>query len=291
MAVKKGGLGKGLDALFQDNAIEGESGVVTLSLSEIQPNKEQPRKNFDEAALLELSESIKEHGVLQPLIVRPLLSGQYQLVAGERRYRASMLAEISSVPVIIKDLTDREVMEIALIENLQRKDLDPIEEAEGYKALAEQFNLTQNEIAERVKKSRPAVANAMRLTALPEEVKKMVSQNEISMGHARALLPLEKEEDIIYVAQKVKAQSLSVRQTEALVASLLKEPKEKKIKRVDSFYKELEIALENTWGRKIKITPSGKDSGSFTVQYLSREDLIELTEKLTGAKIDATEID
>ena len=291
MAVKKGGLGKGLDALFQDNAIESESGVVTLSLSEIKPNKDQPRKNFDEAALLELSESIKEHGVLQPLIVRPLLSGQYQLVAGERRYRASMLAEISSVPVIIKDLTDREVMEIALIENLQRKDLDPIEEAEGYKALAEQFNLTQNEIAERVKKSRPAVANAMRLTALPEEVKKMVSQNEISMGHARALLPLEKEEDIISVAQKVKAQNLSVRQTEALVASLLKQPKEKKIKRVDSFYKELEIALENTWGRKIKITPSGNDSGSFTVQYLSREDLIELTEKLTGAKIDATEID
>ncbi len=291
MAVKKGGLGKGLDALFQDNAIESESGVVTLSLSEIKPNKDQPRKNFDEAALLELSESIKEHGVLQPLIVRPLLSGQYQLVAGERRYRASMLAEISSVPVIIKDLTDREVMEIALIENLQRKDLDPIEEAEGYKALAEQFNLTQNEIAERVKKSRPAVANAMRLTALPKEVKKMVSQNEISMGHARALLPLEKEEDIISVAQKVKAQNLSVRQTEALVASLLKQPKEKKIKRVDSFYKELEIALENTWGRKIKITPSGNDSGSFTVQYLSREDLIELTEKLTGAKIDATEID
>ncbi len=291
MAVKKGGLGKGLDALFQDNAIESESGVVTLSLSEIQPNKDQPRKNFDEAALLELSESIKEHGVLQPLIVRPLLSGQYQLVAGERRYRASMLAEISSVPVIIKDLTDREVMEIALIENLQRKDLDPIEEAEGYKALSEQFNLTQNEIAERVKKSRPAVANAMRLTTLPEQVKKMVSQNEISMGHARALLPLEKEEDIISVAQKVKSQNLSVRQTEALIASLLKEPKEKKIKRVDSFYKELEIALENTWGRKIKITPSGKDSGSFTVQYLSREDLIELTEKLTGAKIDATEID
>jgi len=290
MAVKKGGLGKGLDALFQDNIIENESGVVTLRLSEIKPNHEQPRKHFDEQALLELADSIREHGVLQPLIVRPMLGGEYQLIAGERRYRAAMMAQVASVPVVIREFSDLEAMEVALVENLQRRDLNPVEEGEGYKALAEQFSLTQAEIAKRVGKSRSAVANAMRLVELPDEVKKAVSDGSLSMGHARALLSLQENEQICEAAQQVIAKSLSVRQTEQMVARLQRSPRVQAIKpRVESFYKELEIALEKTWGRKVRINPASDHAGSLTVDYVSREDLIELTERLTGKKIDSDE--
>lgn len=290
MAVKKGGLGKGLDALFQDNIIENESGVVTLRLSEIKPNHEQPRKHFDEQALLELADSIREHGVLQPLIVRPMLGGEYQLIAGERRYRAAMMAQVASVPVVIREFSDLEAMEVALVENLQRRDLNPVEEGEGYKALAEQFSLTQAEIAKRVGKSRSAVANAMRLVELPDGVKKAVSDGSLSMGHARALLSLQENEQICEAAQQVIAKSLSVRQTEQMVARLQRSPRVQAIKpRVESFYKELEIALEKTWGRKVRINPASDHAGSLTVDYVSREDLIELTERLTGKKIDSDE--
>jgi len=290
MAVKKGGLGKGLDALFQDNIVENESGVVTLRLSEIKPNHEQPRKHFDEQALIELADSIREHGVLQPLIVRPMLGGEYQLIAGERRYRAAMMAEVSSVPVVIREFSDIEAMEVALIENLQRRDLNPIEEGEGYKALAEQFSLTQAEIAKRVSKSRSAVANAMRLVELPDEVKKAVSDGSLSMGHARALLALQETEQICSAAAEVVSKGLSVRQTEQMVSKLSRSPRPQSIKpRVESFYKELEIALEKTWGRKIRINPSSDHAGSITVDYVSREDLIELTERLTGKKINSEE--
>lgn len=290
MAVKKGGLGKGLDALFQDNIVENESGVVTLRLSEIKPNHEQPRKHFDEQALIELADSIREHGVLQPLIVRPMLGGEYQLIAGERRYRAAMMAEVSSVPVVIREFSDIEAMEVALIENLQRRDLNPIEEGEGYKALAEQFSLTQAEIAKRVSKSRSAVANAMRLVELPDEVKKAVSDGSLTMGHARALLALQENEQICSAAAEVVSKGLSVRQTEQMVSKLSRSPRPQSIKpRVESFYKELEIALEKTWGRKIRINPSSDHAGSITVDYVSREDLIELTERLTGKKINSEE--
>ena len=290
MAVKKGGLGKGLDALFQDNIMESDSGVVTLRLSEIKPNHEQPRKFFDESALLELADSIREHGVLQPLIVRPLLGGEYQLIAGERRYRAAHIAEVASVPVIIREFSDIEAMEVALVENLQRRDLNPVEEGEGYKALAEQFGLTQAEIAKKVGKSRSAVANSMRLVELPDEVKEAVSEGQLSMGHARALLSLQESEQIKAAAAQVIEKELSVRQTEQMVSKMQRTPKPQKAQSLaPSFYKELEIALEKTWGRKIRIKPSGENAGSITVDYLSREDLIELTERLTGKKIDDTE--
>ena len=290
MAAVKGGLGRGLDALFQDNIIENESGVVTLRLSEIKPNHEQPRKHFDEAALLELADSIREHGVLQPLIVRPMLGGEYQLIAGERRYRAAMIAQVSTVPVVIREFSDMQAMEVALVENLQRRDLNPVEEGEGYKALAEQFSLTQAEIAQKVGKSRSAVANAMRLCELPNEVKKAVSEGSISMGHARALLSLQETEQICSAAAEVIAKGLSVRQTEQMVAKLSRSPRPEKMRpRVDSYYKELQIALEKTWGRKVRISPSTENAGSITVDYVSREDLIELTERLTGKKIDSTE--
>ena len=290
MAAVKGGLGRGLDALFQDNIIENESGVVTLRLSEIKPNHEQPRKHFDEAALLELADSIREHGVLQPLIVRPMLGGEYQLIAGERRYRAAMIAQVSTVPVVIREFSDMQAMEVALVENLQRRDLNPVEEGEGYKALAEQFSLTQAEIAQKVGKSRSAVANAMRLCELPVEVKKAVSEGSISMGHARALLSLQETEQICSAAAEVIAKGLSVRQTEQMVAKLSRSPRPEKLRpRVDSYYKELQIALEKTWGRKVRINPSNENAGSITVDYVSREDLVELTERLTGKKIDSTE--
>ena len=291
MAVKKGGLGKGLDALFQDNIVENESGVVTLRLSEIKPNHEQPRKHFDEAALLELSQSIKEHGVLQPLIVRPMLGGEYQLIAGERRYRAAILAKVSTVPVVIREFSDMEAMEVALVENLQRRDLNPVEEGEGYKALAEQFSLTQAEIAQKVGKSRSAVANAMRLVELPDEVKKAVSLGSLSMGHSRALLALQENEQICAVAAEVISKGLSVRQTEQMVSRMQRSPRPEKIKtKPNSYYKELEIALEKTWGRKVRISPSSDHAGSITVDYVSREDLIEITERLIGKKIDSDEI-
>ena len=290
MEAVKGGLGRGLDALFQDHIIENESGVVTLRLSEIKPNHEQPRKHFDEAALLELADSIREHGVLQPLIVRPMLGGEYQLIAGERRYRAAMIAQVSTVPVVIREFSDMQAMEVALVENLQRRDLNPVEEGEGYKALAEQFSLTQAEIAQKVGKSRSAVANAMRLCELPNEVKKAVSEGSISMGHARALLSLQETEQICSAAAEVIAKGLSVRQTEQMVAKLSRSPRPEKMRpRVDSYYKELQIALEKTWGRKVRISPSTENAGSITVDYVSREDLIELTERLTGKKIDSTE--
>lgn len=291
MAAMKNPLGKGLDAIFEDNILENDSGVVTLRLSEIKPNHEQPRKFFDEGALMELSESIREHGVLQPLIVRPLLGGEYQLIAGERRYRAAMLAQVATVPVIIREFSDMQAMEVALVENLQRRDLNPIEEGEGYKALAEQFSLTQAEIAKKVGKSRSAVANAMRLTELPDEVKAEVSSGALSMGHARALLSLEEKELIIKAADEVISKELSVRQTEQMVSKMQSTAQEKKVKAqvVNSFYKELQIALESTWGRKVRISPSGEDKGSITVDYLSREDLIEITERITGKKIDTTE--
>ena len=288
--ARERGLGKGIDAIFEENIMESDGGVVTLRLSEIKPNHEQPRKYFDQAALLELADSIREHGVLQPLLVRPMLGGEYQLIAGERRYRAAMMAEVSTVPVVIRELSDLEAMAIALVENLQRRDLNPIEEGEGYKALAQQFSLTQAEIAKKVGKSRSAVANAMRLVELPDEVKAAVSDNSISMGHARALLSLQEGEQICAAADEIIKKGLSVRQTEQMVSRLQRSPRPQTLKkRADSFYKELEIALEKTWGRKVRISPSGENNGSITVDYLSREDLIELTERLTGKKIDSAE--
>ena len=194
MAKKLGGLGKGLNAIFIENDSETEGGTVTLKISEIEPNRPHPRKEFDEQALSELAESISQHGLLQPLLVRPLTLGGYQIVAGERRYRASRMAGLTEVPVIIKELTNTETMEIALIENLQREDLNSVEEALGYKSLMDAYSLTQDEVAKAGGKSRPAVANVMRLLNLPEEIQNMLKEGKISAGHARALLGIADKE-------------------------------------------------------------------------------------------------
>ncbi len=285
--AKLGGLGKGLDALFVDNDTK-DSGNMMLRLSSIEPNKDQPRKQFDEDALMELADSIRQHGVIQPLLVRPLDNGMYQLVAGERRWRASRMAGLMEVPVVIRDLSDHEAMEIALIENLQRKDLNVIEEALGYQQLMEKYDMTQEKVAERVGKSRPAVANALRLLNLPEQVIDMVKTGEVTAGHARALLKLDDEVEIIDIAKKIQKGRYSVRDVEKITAKKKEEPKEVKEKAEpvwqNSFYKEMELALATELGRKVKVTVSEKGDGSIELAFLSKEDLADIAARLTGNK-------
>ena len=285
--AKLGGLGKGLDALFVDNDTK-DSGNMMLRLSSIEPNKDQPRKQFDEDALMELADSIRQHGVIQPLLVRPLDNGMYQLVAGERRWRASRMAGLMEVPVVIRDLSDHAAMEIALIENLQRKDLNVIEEALGYQQLMEKYDMTQEKVAERVGKSRPAVANALRLLNLPEQVIDMVKTGEVTAGHARALLKLDDEVEIIDIAKKIQKGRYSVRDVEKITAKKKEEPKEVKEKAEpvwqNSFYKEMELALATELGRKVKVTVSEKGDGSIELAFLSKEDLADIAARLTGNK-------
>lgn len=254
-AVKKGGLGKGLDALFIDNSLENKDSSVLLRLTEIEPNKEQPRKQFDESALSELADSIKEHGVLQPLIVRPLSSGSYQLVAGERRFRASRMAGLSEVPVIVRELSDAQQWK-SLLSRLQREDLNPVEEALGYVSLMNEFNMTQDDVARRVGKSRSAVANAVRLLNLPEPVLKMVEASDISQGHARALLSFDDEEQCISIANQIVKSGLTVRDIERLGKSSSSKTVTTTTKTTtmrDSFYDEIELALMEEIGKKVKV--------------------------------------
>ena len=285
--AKLSGLGKGLDALFVDNDTK-DSGNMMLRLSSIEPNKDQPRKQFDEDALMELADSIRQHGVIQPLLVRPLDNGMYQLVAGERRWRASRMAGLMEVPVVIRDLSDHETMEIALIENLQRKDLNVIEEALGYQQLMEKYDMTQEKVAERVGKSRPAVANALRLLNLPETVIDMVKAGDVTAGHARALLKLEDETEIIDIARKIQKGRYSVRDVEKITAKKKEEPKEIKVKDEpvwsNSFFKEMELALATELGRKVKVTVSEKENGTLELAFLSKEDLADIAARLTGNK-------
>ena len=285
--AKLGGLGKGLDALFVDNDTK-DSGNMMLRLSSIEPNKDQPRKQFDEDALMELADSIRQHGVIQPLLVRPLDNGMYQLVAGERRWRASRMAGLMEVPVVIRDLSDHEAMEIALIENLQRKDLNVIEEALGYQQLMDKYDMTQEKVAERVGKSRPAVANALRLLNLPEQVIDMVKAGEVTAGHARALLKLDDEGEIIDIAKKIQKGRYSVRDVEKITAKKKEETKEVKEKTEsvwqNSFYKEMELALATELGRKVKVTVSEKGNGSIELDFMSKEDLADIAARLTGNK-------
>lgn len=282
MAKKLGGLGKGLNAIFIENDSEDNNSSITLRISEIEPNRSQPRKDFDEKALSELAESISQHGLLQPLLVRPLTLGGYQIVAGERRYRACRMAGINEVPVIIRELSDSEAMELALIENLQREDLSPLEEASGYKALMDDFGFTQEEVAESVGKSRPAVANSLRLLKLPESIVAFLKDGRISAGHARALLSLENEEQMLTIAQEIVLKDLSVRQTEKLCKAVQKEPKqEEPPEKKPSFYSMVELALNEALGRKITVTKSkGKDGGVLQIEFYSDDELTELSNKL-----------
>lgn len=284
MAAKKGGLGRGLDALFADNSIEeiASTSAVKLKIMDIEPNRDQPRKIFDEDALAELADSIAKHGVIQPLLVRPMPDGSYQLVAGERRWRASRMAGLSEVPVVIKELSDDEAMALALIENLQREDLNAIEEAQGIKALMDTLSLTQDEAAERVGKSRPAVANALRLLKLPDSVIALVSDGKLSPGHARALLGFKDEQDIIETADLIIEKELTVRDVEKLVKKRNKEPKaEKPAARRASYYDEVELALTDFLGRKVKVgTKPGKESGVLEIDFFDKDDLTRLADAL-----------
>lgn len=281
MAKKTGGLGRGLDSLFADNSVdELNPSVNKLRIMEIEPNRDQPRKDFDEKSLSELAESIEQHGVLQPLVVRPLTNGGYQLVAGERRWRAARIADLTEVPVVIKELTDEEVIEIAMIENLQREDLNPLEEALGYRYMMDELNITQEQAAEKVGKSRPAVANAIRLLRLPDEVQEMVKNNLISSGHARALLGFENQELIIQTAKRIVKEDLSVREVETLVKNSQKAPKVPKQQKRDKFFSEVELALVENLGRKVKIKESKKDSGVLEIEFFDKDDLESLAMKL-----------
>ena len=263
MAKKTGGLGRGLEALISDNFVEegGSEQAVKLKIMDIEPNRDQPRKVFDEKSLSELADSISQHGVLQPLLVRPVINGSYQLVAGERRWRAARLAGLTEVPVIIKEMSDEEVM-------------NPLEEALGYKNMMETLNITQSEAAEKIGKSRPVVANALRLLNLPPEVQQMLGDNLITAGHARALLGFENTEDMISTAKLIVRDDISVREIERLVKRSKKEPAARKPQKKEKFYSEVELALRNNLGRKIKIRENGKKgAGTLEIEFFDQQDL------------------
>ena len=283
MATRKGGLGKGLDSLIADkvgtsNEKTDAKNEVRVNINKVEPNKEQPRKNFDEDALLELSESIKQFGVLQPLLVVDR-KDYYEIIAGERRWRAAKMAGLKKVPVIIKDLTEQEIVEISLIENIQRENLNPIEEAIAYKRLLNEFNLKQDEVAERVSKSRTAVTNSMRLLKLCDKVQQMVIDDMISTGHARALLGITDEEKQYTLAQKIFDEKISVRDTEKLVKKMQKQknspakevnPEKKKL---DAVYQEAEEKMKTILGTKVIINQKDSMKGKIEIEYYSPDDL------------------
>lgn len=281
MAAKKGGLGRGLDSLFNENSTES-GGVVTLNINDIEPNRNQPRKDFDEEALNELSDSIGRHGLLQPIVVRPNLDGTYMIIAGERRWRACRMAGVSEVPVIIKDTDDKTLMELALIENLQREDLNPVEEALGYKALIEDFSLTQEEVAKRMGKSRSAVTNTLRLLALTEAELEALRKGIISAGHAKALLSCE-DKDVRQRMLLAAADGASVRELERMAAASKREVKvPKKENSKPTFYSEVELSMRNEMRRKVYIKPSAKGKGTLTIEFFSDKELKEFAQKLAG---------
>lgn len=284
MASNKG-LGKGLGALLGESAMQSapQQSPLLLPLQKIEPNRLQPRRNFDEEELSALADSIRQHGVIQPLTVRLLDSGYYQIIAGERRWRAARLAGLREVPVVVIEADDKKAMELALIENLQRSDLTPIEEARGYQQLIGEYGLTQEQVADRVSKSRPAVANAMRLLSLPEELVSLVEEGKLTAGHARALLSLKDTRQQLAVAQKIINLQLSVRQTEAMCKKLSKAVKAPEPKPVEVDYlAECEKTLSHRLGRGVRIV-SGKRKGKIELEYYGQEDLQRLYEALARA--------
>lgn len=285
MANNLRGLGKGLGAIFMENGDQENNEISTIKISDIQPNRSQPRKDFDEAALRELTQSIMQYGVLEPIILRSLIDGGYQIVAGERRYRASMNAGLSEIPAIVKDLSDNEVMEIALIENLQREELNPLEEAEAYASLIDSYNYSQEQVGTIVGKSRSAITNSIRLLTLPAAIKEMVKENKISSGHARALLSVsDNEEKMKKIANEIIEKDLSVRETEKLCKKKDKktgEPKPPRQIKKDSFYSEVELALSEYLGKKVVVLPGKeKESGTLQIDFYSYSDLQDLANKL-----------
>ncbi len=279
--MSKGGLGAGLDSLFSDNssAIQVKS---TLRTSEIEPNRDQPRKYFSDEAITALAESIREHGILQPILVRPLPSGSYQIVAGERRWRAARMLGLSEVPVNIKEISDLEAMQIAIIENLQRENLNPVEEARGYDELIEKYGMTQDRVAKMVGKSRSAIANTVRLLALPDRVLKMLENGDISAGHAKALLGFDDEEMMIAIANRAADGGMTVRQVEKLAqksAETENSSEKNSDKKIDNYFVEMEISLKERLGRKVKVD-YGKNKGVLVLEFYDKDDLRVIAEKL-----------
>ena len=283
--AKKGGLGKGFDLLLDENATDNEQ-VVTVNINEIEPNRDQPRKVFDEAALNELADSISVHGLIQPILVRPLLSGRYSIIAGERRWRACRIAGLTEIPVIVKALDEKSSEEIAMIENLQREDLNPVEEALGYKNLIERHNLTQEDLSARVGKSRSAVANALRLLNLPENMLDALSMGQITAGHARAILSTDNasHRELLF---KMALEGNNVRTLEAAAKSLSKggngkvkpQPAAK-----PTFFKEVELSLKNELGRKVTVKSNGGERGTITLEFFNADELKSFANKLAGKK-------
>ena len=289
MAAKRMGLGKGLDSLIPDNksaktpktennkaeeTAELKSGEQMMKINMVEPNRDQPRRNFEEDALLELADSIKQYGVLQPLIVRKR-NDYYEIIAGERRWRAAKMAGVKEVPVIIKEYNEQEILEIALIENIQRENLNPIEEAMAFKKLLEEFNLKQDEVAERVSKSRTAVTNSMRLLKLDQRVQQMIIDDMISTGHARALLAIDDPEQQYALANKIFDEKLSVRETEKLIKEIKnpKKPKEKKIVENAFIYEDIEDKMKQVLGTKVHVASKGKGKGKIEIEYYSDKEL------------------
>lgn len=283
------GLGKGLNSLFEENETdfeESQKELIQVPITQVEPNKAQPRKTFEKDALNELASSIAQNGMLQPIIARPLQNGQYQIVSGERRWRAARLAGLREVPVIVKELDDKTTLEIGLIENLQREDLNIVEEAKGYRVLIEEFSLTQEEVAKRVGKSRPVIANAMRILALPEKVLDLVLEGQLSSGHARALLPLQElyePQAFIKLVEQIVQKGLTVRDVE----NMAKKKPGKKQKAEDKnaiYYASLCEDLSKSWGRKFRIksekSAKGKEKGTILIEYYSKDDFENLIEKL-----------
>ena len=279
MAAKKGGLGKGLDAIFAENDTEGERTAVMLKTAELEPNRAQPRRVFDEQSLSELADSISQHGVLQPLLVRPLMGGGYQIVAGERRWRAARRAGLSEVPAVVRDMSDSQVMEYALIENLQREDLNPMEEAQGFQSLIDTYGMTQDEVAKTVGKSRPAVANALRLLNLPPEIVKLVSSGGISAGHARTLLSFPDAESM-RAAAKAAADGASVREIEKMAQKANAKPKSPQRRSHIRYYEEAELALKEQLGRKVHVSGT-KRRGVLQIEFYGEEDLSQLLKRIS----------
>ena len=296
--VRKNGLGKGLDSLIPENksvkpAAKPEkaeetvkTGEQMLKINQVEPNREQPRKHFEEDTLLELADSIKQYGVLQPLLVRKR-KDYYEIIAGERRWRAAKLAGVKEVPVIIKEYTEQQAVEIALIENIQRENLNPIEEAMAFKKLLTEFNLKQDEVAERVSKSRTAVTNSMRLLKLGEKVQQMIIDDMITTGHARALLAIDDEEQQYLLATKIFDEKLSVRETEKLIKSL-KNPKKqvKVVKTVENafVYDDLAEKMKRVLGTKVSISPKGNGKGKIEIEYYSDDELERMFEMITSVQ-------
>lgn len=303
MAVKKSGLGKGLDSLIKDNssakktaavntssenkAEEMKSGEQMMKINMVEPNRDQPRKKFEEDALLELADSIKQFGVLQPLLVRKR-KDYYEIIAGERRWRAAKMAGVKEVPVIIKDYTEQEIVEIGLIENIQRENLNPIEEAMAFKKLLEEFNMKQDEVAERVSKSRTAVTNSMRLLKLDERVQEMIVDDMISTGHARALLAIDDKEQQYDLANKIFDEKLSVRETEKLVKEIKnpKKPKMKKKVENEFVYTDLENRMKEVMGTKVNISSKGNGKGKIEIEYYSDDELERMFEMIMSIRKD-----